>query len=117
MSFTINGQKYDGAKYDFNTHCEFDAMGVNPLMLKANPLPVIRAYLSISSGLSLAESGNELEQHIIKGGKLTEIITALAKEMNDSAFFTAITKEMTESPEKAESQAKTKRVKTTKKNA
>lgn len=116
MSFTINGQKYDGAKYDFNTHCEFDAMGVNPLMLKANPLPVIRAYLSISSGLSLAESGNELEQHIIKGGKLTEIITALAKEMNDSAFFTAITKEMTET-ESQESPAKTRRVKTTKKNA
>ena len=113
MTFTINGNKYEAAKYDFNTHCEFDSLGVNVLSLRENPLPVLRAYLSISSGMSLVECGKELEQHIIKGGDFAEMITVLAKEMNASDFFMAITgqkKETTEAPEKA------KRTRSTKKN-
>ena len=56
MKFTINGTEYEGAKYDYNTHCDFDAMGVNVLTIRKNPLPVIRAYLAISSGMDLHEA-------------------------------------------------------------
>jgi len=114
MSFKINGKTYEGAKYDFNTHCEFDALGVNVLTLRENPLPVLRAYLSISSGMDLISCGNELEKHIINGGTLAEMIGELAKEMNASDFFMAVTgqkkKEETEAPEKI------KRTRSTKKN-
>jgi len=122
MKFKVNGKEYEGAKYDFNTHCEFDSMGVNPLMLKDNPLPVIRAYLAISSGMTLTEAGNELEKHFIGGGDFTEIIVNLAKELNESDFFTAIMKmQMPETSQTTEtstekSEAKTKRGKTTKRS-
>ena len=114
MKFKVNGKEYEGAKYDFNTHCEFDSMGVNPLMLKDNPLPVIRAYLAISSGMTLTEAGNELEKHFIGGGDFTEIIVNLAKELNESDFFTATSQTTETSTEKSE--AKTKRGKTTKRS-
>lgn len=114
MKFTINGKNYDGAKYDFNTHCEFDALGVNVLTLRENPLPVLRAYLSISSGMDLISAGNELEQHIINKGTLAEMITALAKEMNQSDFFIAITGQQKE--ETKEAPVKTKRTRSTKKS-
>ena len=118
--FTINGKNYEGAKYDFNTHCDFDALGVNVLTLRENPLPVLRAYLSISSGMSLIDSGKELEKHIINGGTLAEMIGSLAKEMNNSDFFMALTGQMKEETEAQETEtkapAKTKRTKSTKKN-
>jgi hypothetical protein len=110
MEFTINGKTYEGAKYDFNTHCEFDALGVNALSLSANPLPVLRAYLSICSGMDLITCGKELEQHIVGGGNLAEMITLLAKEINNSDFFMAITKSQ-------KTEEKTKRTKDTKKSA
>lgn len=108
MKFTINGTEYEGAKYDFNTHCDFDAMGVNVLSIRKNPLPVIRAYLAISTGMDLHEAGKELEKHLIDGGSYTDIISCLAKEMNDSDFFMAMIKENQEPKEKTKREKATK---------
>ena len=123
MKFTINGKEYEGAKYDFNTHCEFDALGVNVLNIQSNPLPVLRAYLSICSGMDLIACGKELEAHLIKGGSLAEVMALLTKEITSSDFFIAITKrenqkeaqeEEKETPE--EEKEKTKPAKNTKAN-
>lgn len=99
MKFTINGTEYEGAKYDFNTHCDFDALGVNVLELQNKPLPVLRAYLSICSGMRINECGTELEKHLVGGGNLAEMISVLAKEINESDFFMAVMGQAkTESP-------------------
>lgn len=124
MSFTINGQKYEGAKYDFNTHCEFDALGVNPLEITTKPMPVLRAYLSISSGMSITEAGEELEQHYLNGGKFEEIGACLIQEMDASDFFMKMIENAKEEADKKkaeketeETPEKTKRVRSMKKNA
>ena len=103
MKFTVNGTEYDGAKYNFNTHCALSEMGVNPLEIRKRPESVARAYFAISSGLTVEEAGDEIEQHIINGGDLSEIVIALLKEMDQSDFFRSIV-------QKTKSEDKPKRV-------
>lgn len=90
MTFTINGKEYEGAKYNYNTSCLFEEMGVSIAELGKKPQSVMRAYLAISGGMELEEAGNEIEQHIINGGELTEIQSAFAKELADSGFFKSL---------------------------
>jgi hypothetical protein len=92
MKFTINGNEYESAKYDYNTHCAFQEFGVNALDIRKKPESVLRAYLAISSGMSAEEAGEEIEKHIINGGDLTDLVVALTKEMGKSDFFQAILK-------------------------
>lgn len=92
MKFTVNGTEYEGAKYDYNTHCDLSEMGVNALEIRKKPESVARAYFAISSGLSTQEAGEEIEKHIIGGGDLSGIIIALLQEMDQSDFFRSITK-------------------------
>ena len=90
MKFTVNGTEYEGVKYNFNTHCTLSEMGVNPLEVRKKPESVARAYFAVSSGLTVDEAGEEIEQHIINGGDLSGIIVAMLKEMEQSDFFRSI---------------------------
>ena len=90
MKFTINGKEYESAKYSFNTHCQFDEMGVNVLDIKNKPFSILRAYFSISSGMDLDTCGDELEAHIMNGGKLDDITTVFLKELDKSDFFRSL---------------------------
>lgn len=88
--FTINGKEYEGAKYNYNTSCMFEEMGVNISDIGKKPMGVMRAYLAISSGMDAEDAGNEIEQHLIGGGNLTEMQSVLAKEMSESGFFKSL---------------------------
>lgn len=90
MKFTINGTEYEGAKYDYNTHCDLKDMGVDIVKFNRNPEGVVRAYLAVSSGMDLKMAGEEINQHIISGGSLDGVINALADEINKSGFFQAL---------------------------
>lgn len=111
MTFTINGKKYESAKYSFNTHCRFEELGANALELQRKPTIVCRAYLAICGDMSLEEAGEEIEQHFINGGDLSEMIIAFAKELNESGFFMAMIERAKEPEEKK------KPTKTTRKSA
>ena len=87
MKFTINGTEYEGAKYDYNTHCDMKDMGVDISKFTKNPEGIIRAYLAVSSGMDLRMAGDEINEHIINGGSLDGIMEALANEVNNSGFF------------------------------
>lgn len=90
MTFTINGKEYEGAKYNYNTSCLFEEMGVNVSEIAKKPQSVLRAYLAISSGMDLDDAGNEIEAHLINGGDLSEIQSAFAKELSESGFFKSL---------------------------
>ena len=88
--FTINGKEYEGAKYNYNTSCAFEEMGVQVSEIGKKPQSVLRAYLAISSGMDLEEAGAEIEEHIIAGGTLTDISNVFAKELSESGFFKSL---------------------------
>jgi len=90
MKFTLNEKEYEGAKYNYNTSCAFEEMGVSIADFAKKPQSIIRAYVAISGGMEVEEAGNEIEQHVIKGGNLDEVSDVLMKEMQDSGFFKSL---------------------------
>ena len=90
MKFTINGKEYEGAKYNYNTSCAFEEMGVSIADFAKKPQSIMRAYLAISGKIELEEAGDEIEQHVINGGDLNGITEVLAKEMQESGFFKSL---------------------------
>lgn len=106
MKFTINGKEYEGAKYNFNTSCLFEELGVNIADIGKKPMGLMRAYLAISSGMDVEEAGNEIEQHLINGGNLVDIQNVLGEEMNNSGFFKSLLEKVTTTEETQEKKTK-----------
>ena len=102
MKFTINGTEYEGAKYDYNTHCDMKDMGVDISKFSKNPEGIIRAYLAVSGNMDLRMAGNEINEHIIGGGSLDGIMEALADEVNNSGFFQTVKGKDEKKPAKKE---------------
>ena len=109
MKFTINGKEYEGAKYNYNTSCAFEEYGVAVSDIVLTPMNVLRAYLSISSGMDIYEAGNEIEAHLIAGGDIQDIQKALGHEMSESGFFQTLLNKVKEDEESPETQEKKKK--------
>lgn len=90
MKFTINGNEYEGAKYNYNTHCDMKALGVDITKFADNPEGAMRAYFAVSSGMNLSMAGDEIEAHIIGGGSLNDLLVCLSEEVQNSGFFQAL---------------------------
>ena len=99
-TFTINGKEYEGAKYDYNTSCLFEEMGIQVSEIGKKPQSVLRAYLAISSGMDVEEAGKEIEAHIVSGNSLTEMSNVFAKELSESGFFQSLIAKSEETAEK-----------------
>ena len=106
MKFTINGKEYEGAKYNFNTSCQFEEMGVNIADIGKKPFGVLRAYLAISGKMDLEKAGDEIEKHIVSGGDLDEMQAVLSKELTDSGFIKSLQARATEETEEIEKKPK-----------
>lgn len=112
---TINGKQYEIAKYNYNTSCALEEMGADINVLMTKPNTLVRAYLAISGDMSVMEAGEEIEQHYINGGDMTEFVTAMLEEVQNSGFFQSRVKKM-ESVEQPEVKKAPVRKKSTKKN-
>lgn len=83
--FEINGIKYIAKDFDYNMICDFQDAGIDLKDMKKKAMSTARAYLAICSGMELPDAGNEIMQHMIKGGQLDEIFEVLGEALE--AFF------------------------------
>lgn len=92
QKFTLNGKEYTAKPFDMNMMCDLEDIGINLDGRNIKQISLIRGYLSFCTGLSLEETGKELEKHIANGGKeaFTAISDVLAKEIDKSGFFQAL---------------------------
>lgn len=102
--FAVNGKTYRAKKFDFNMICNLEEKGLSIEQMGEKPLSMIRAYFCLSSGLPEELAGNEIQSHILGGGKLDDISQAMSKEMEESDFFRNINP--TEKEEVAETPSK-----------
>ena len=109
MKFKINGKEYNGAKFDYNAYCSLSEMGIPVDKLLTDPFVGVRGYLALSGNMSVQEAGNELEQHIINDGDLSDISKVFADEIKASGFFQKLLSKMTDAVEKMETKPKTTR--------
>ena len=89
----INGKNYEELEIDFNAVCELEDMGIKIFNLKGvSGAKLARAYTALCMGGAemLDAAGEEINQHIINGGKLDEITAAFGKAVQDSGFFQAL---------------------------
>ena len=91
-SFFINKRKYDALEFDFNLICDLEDMGVSIERIRKNPASAIRAYLALCMDADKADAGIEIQEHMINGGTLDEIIEVMSSMLENSDFFQALNK-------------------------
>ena len=104
--FTINGVTYTAKPIDFDMVCELEDMGVSFERIDKMPMSLIRAYFAICANTDKEQAAALLQNHIVKGGQLNDIIEAMSKEMVESDFFRAF--QSGEGKNATESKRKTK---------
>ena len=104
-TFTVNKVTYTAKPFDFDMVCELEDMGVTFERIDKMPMSLIRAYFAICAGISREQAALLIQKHLVSGGKLDDITEPMAKEMNDSDFFRALSEnkdeEVTDVPSKA----------------
>ena len=89
----INNTEYKIPELNFNTICALEDMGVSLGSTDLKAFSTVRALLALSMNGDLAKAGNELEAHIMAGGKLDELVSEFTRAMEESDFFHSL-KEM-----------------------
>lgn len=91
----INDKEYKEAEITFNNICALEDMGCSIQNILTNTFSSARAYLALCMGgnkNAMIIAGNEIEEHIKKGGELTDLLSAFAKAIEESGFFQALNK-------------------------
>lgn len=99
----INDKEYKEAEINFNNICALEDMGCSMQNILSNTFSSARAYLALCMGgnkNAMVVAGNEIEEHIKKGGELTDLMSAFAKAIEESGFFQALNKKTAENTPK-----------------
>lgn len=91
----VNDKEYKEAEITFNNICALEDMGCTVQNIFTNTFSSARAYLALCMGgnkNAMILAGNEIEEHIKKGGELTDLIQAFGKAIEESGFFQALNK-------------------------
>ena len=104
-TFNINGTTVTAKTFDFNTLCDFDNYGVSIQDIGSKPMAFVRAYVACCMNASLETAGQEINNHVINGGKLDDIFEVINKELETSGFFQAMQGETEEVPKKVTTKA------------
>ncbi len=105
-TFKINGKEYKAKAFDFNLMCDIEDMGLAISDMGKKNMSLVRAYFSLCTGNGKEFSGKEIEQHIINGGSIDELVSVMNEEMEKSDFFRSLNK--TAETENAENKEETK---------
>ena len=108
--FVVDKVSYTAKPFDFEMVCELEDMGVTFERIEKMPMSLIRAYFAICAGVSKEEASDIIQRHLMSGGKMDDISEPMAKEMNDSDFFRAISENKEQETSTVPSKAKKKEI-------
>lgn len=106
--FAINGKTYVAQDFTFNTVCDLEDMGIPIETMGDKPMSMIRAYFTLCTGRDKVYAGNELNSHLINGGKIDDLTNVMTEKMNNSDFFQALKSDTTESNPEIQTETETK---------
>lgn len=89
-TFNLAGNTLVAKEIDFNLLADFDDYGVSIDDASSKPLVFMRAYVACCINSTLAEAGKMINDHVIAGGSLEDIMSAINDELETSGFFRAI---------------------------
>ncbi len=76
--------------------------GIELNQISKKMIPTVRVYVAHCMGVDVETAGDYINQHIISGGTLEQIMETLSKKFEDSGFFRAISESKTENIEESE---------------
>ena len=109
MTFEINGVTYSAKPFTYNVVCDLEEMGVSLQDMQNKPMSVVRAYFAICTGRDAEFAGQQIEEHVIKGGEFTAILEAMNAEMEKSDFFQALSNRTESNPTEGTETQKSKK--------
>jgi len=113
--FSINGVTYTAKPFDFDMLCELEAVGVNIQNLDKMSMSLLRGFFAVCADIEKDEAAALIQKHVINGGNLENISNALAKEMDESDFFRALSEKAQTGTEKNLGESETEKSKKGKK--
>ncbi len=86
----INNKEYQIPELNFNAMCKLEEMGVNFMDMENKTLSTVRGFLALAMDGDLEMAGNELEQHLVAGGNVEDVVAEIGKAVEASGFFLAL---------------------------
>ena len=93
---SINGKVYQAREIDFNFVCLLEAEGIEMSKMGKSFMNIIKVYAAYCMGVDTETAGIEINQHLINGGNMEDLINVVSKKMDESDFFRAISKDQNE---------------------
>jgi hypothetical protein len=95
MNYTLNGKTYKIPELTYNAVCDLEDKGINLLDLGKGKVKLgfIREIIALSFGGNSELAGIEIENHIKNGGSFEDLATVVAKSVENSGFFQALSKQ------------------------
>ena len=92
---TINSKDYKLKEINFNNICELEELGLSLDGIKKSKMTSIRALLAFAGEMTPEEAGNEIMEHLKKGGTFDDF-APLMNSFVESDFFLTIRQPKTE---------------------
>ena len=105
--FEIDGVTYTAKPFDFAMVCDLEEYGVSISSANKAGMSFVRAYFAICADIEKDEAARRIQNHMVKGGNLEGITSALTKEMNDSDFFHALSNKNKQTEEENHTESET----------
>ena len=91
-TFVLNGNTYPVKDMGVNMLCDFEEMDISMGDMQKKSMSFIRAYIAMCMKETPERAGKEIEQHLVNGGTLDEIMDVIKTAMEESDFFRALQK-------------------------
>lgn len=89
----INGNTFTVPEMNFNAICELAELGIDIMninSLRKNTIVATRSIVAWLAGVDIETAGDMIQEHIIGGGSLEEIISVFAEALENSNFLNAL---------------------------
>ena len=86
----LNGRAIRAAEVDFNYVSMLGENNISLNEIGRKQLPALRVYVAHCTGLDVETAGELINQHIINGGDIVDVMATFGKKCDESAFFRAI---------------------------
>lgn len=91
-TITVNNRSYRAKELDFNFLCNLSEAGIEIQDVDKKIIPTLRVYVAYCMGVNDDIAGDEINNHIINGGKFEDLADVFSEKAESSDFFRAINK-------------------------
>lgn len=89
-TFKLHNRTYKARELDFNFLCMLGENNVEATAMTKKIIPALRIYVAYCMDADVDIAGAEINNHVINGGTLEELISVFTQKIEDSDFFRAL---------------------------